>query len=210
MIKINLLKRKKAGGGKSQKILGFDIGKGFELDALKEFDWKASPFPRMILAGVLVYLVQMQVDSMKLEKIQEQDGIIAAVEAEQAEVAKKLATVRGFEPLKKQLEDDERNIQTKLDIINRLMENRDAPSRLLRQLSSILPPEAWIQSLAINDGKVSIEGGATSYALVSDFMRGVTDSPMFSAVTLGQVNETQGVEGLKYQTFSLTAGTKGI
>jgi Tfp pilus assembly protein PilN len=211
MIKINLLKRKKpGGGGKSQKIFGIEIGKGIELDGLKDFNWKTSPFPRMIIAGILVYASDLQVASMKQEKLTEQDGMIAAVEAEQAEIVKKLAKVKGFEPLKKQLEDDERNIQAKLDIINQLLENRDAPPRLLRQLSGILPAEVWLQSLTVNDGRLSIEGGATSYSLVSDFMKGVSDSSMFSAVTLGQVNETQGSEGLKYQSFSITAGTKGI
>jgi Tfp pilus assembly protein PilN len=220
MIKINLLKRRKSAGlaaaGGGQKIFGIDISKlgglggtSLDVNSLKDIDWKKSPLVRAALAFVAIYLIQGEIASMKQQLLAEEDAKIAAVQGEIDEVAKKLGKVRGFEPLKLQLERDEQSIQTKLTIINSLLENRDAPIKMLRQISQIIPEEAWLNHLAIREGRMTINGGATNYNLVSDFMRNLSESSLFTGINISQVNETE-QDGVKFQTFDITAETRGM
>lgn len=211
MIKINLLKRKKAGGGGPNKLFGIDLGgvKGLDTSALRDFDFKRSPFVRIAISLAVIYGADLWIQGQKLERLSEEDGRINAQQAEIDEVSKKLGKVKGFEPLKKQLEDDERNIQTKLDLINSLLENREAPAQLMRQISQIIPEEVWLDTLSVKDGTLKISGGATSYNIVTDFMKGLGESTLFSGVNLSQVNESS-KDGVKFQQFDISAQTKGI
>ncbi len=218
MIKINLLKRRKSSStGQKQKIFGIEIGsfgsfgggKSLDVESLKDINWRKSPLVKAAASIGIIYLLQGEVDAMKQQLITEEDAKIAAVQVEVDTVAKKLGEVRGFEPLKAQLERDEQNIQSKLTIVNSLLQERDAPVKLMKQLSQIIPEEAWINSLSVRDSKVSINGGATNYSLVSDFMKALSESTIVGGVNISQVNETE-QDGVKFQTFDITADAKGI
>ena len=210
MIKINLLKRKKSGGGAPLKVFGITIGgKGLDAGALRDYDFKRSPLVRMAIAAVLIYAADLWIQGEKESRLGEEEERINAQQAQLDEISKKLGKVKGFEPLKKQLEDDEKNIQTKLDLINSLLENREAPAKLMRQLSQIIPEEVWLESMSVRDGTIRMSGGATSYNIVTDFMKGLGESSIFSGVNLTQVNENSR-DGVKFQQFDISAQTRGI
>lgn len=218
MIKINLLNRRKSAiGAQKQKIFGFDLGslgsfgggKNLDVDSIRDINWRKSPLVKAAAALAIVYIIQGEVDGMKQQLLLEEDAKIAAIQAEVDEVNNKLAQVKGYEPLKAQLERDEQNIQTKLTIVNALLQDRDAPVKLMKQLSQIIPEEAWINSLSVRDSKVTINGGATNYSLVSDFMKSLSESTIMGGVNISQVNESE-QDGVKFQIFDITADAKGI
>lgn len=211
MIKINLANKRRLSSASQNKGSIFSNifgGKAIDSSQLKDLDLKRSPLVRVLIAVFLVYVVQIQIEALKQEQIQEIDQKISAVSKEQEEVSKKLARVKGFEPVKKQLDSDEKTIQTKLAVLQSLTEDRDIPAKLMKQISQIIPEEVWLTSLSVREGKVQLQGGASSYNMVSDFMNGLGVSSLLSEVSLAQISETQ-KDGIKTHQFDISAKRKG-
>ena len=210
MIKINLAKRRRPAAQATSIKGSFDLLASFsslrkiDFDTLKNIDWKTNPLPRFLLAAVVVYLAQFEFDDYRQMNLNELEKQIGVVQKEQDEVLKKLAKVKGFEPLKKQLEADEKMVQQKVDVLNLLLEDRDIPTRLMKQLSQIIPEDVWLTGFGLKEGKLNLTGGASSYNLVSDFMKSLNDSSLFTDVGINQLSENL-KDGTKFQQFDISA-----
>ncbi|MGE4231959.1 MAG: PilN domain-containing protein [Bacteriovoracia bacterium] len=207
MIKINLARKKKGkSSGGDSKVFGIDIsglsgllklgkssGGSSEGAMLGGVDLKKSNLVKVLVGFVIIYVVQSTIDDLKLEAMRLADTQIASVETQISEVQAKLAKVKGFEAVKKQLEDDENVVRTKLDVINKLLQTRVSPSKMLLYLASKIPNEVWLTEFATRGESLRILGSTTGYSEVSDFLNSMSESSFFEDIRLNQIQESSSI-----------------
>ncbi|MBI3558148.1 MAG: PilN domain-containing protein [Deltaproteobacteria bacterium] len=214
MIRINLAKKQSkggAGGGLDLKNLnlaslmatlrGGGDGEG------KKFDING-PIPKTMVAFALCYFVNDYLEGVKTDELKKIDVEIAAVEKERNAIVAKLAKIKGFEPLKKSLEDDERALRLKLDVVQKLLEDRSGPAKMLMQITQSIPEEVWLTNLAVTEDAVKLGGATPGYNQVSDFIKALNSTSQFSDITLSGIQEgtNLGENGQqKVQNFDLNA-----
>jgi Tfp pilus assembly protein PilN len=197
MIRINLAKKQSKGGAdfdiKNFKLSSlFDLlkrggGAGGESEGPK-FDLN-NPIVRAAAAAGACYYLGTYFDDIKAEELKKVEVEIQKIEKEKDAVAQKLAKIKGWEPIKKQLEDDEKAIRLKLDVVKKLLEGRDAPSKILMQVAQAIPDNVWLTTLGVTDFDLKMSGSATSYNDVTDFMRALNGTSEFSDTTLNGIKE---------------------
>lgn len=210
MIRINLAKKQSKGGG------GIDL-KNFNIkDFLqklrtgdeegKRFDFN-NPIVRVVVAAGVCWYVGSYLDDAKTEELHKMDLKIQEVEKQKNEVASKLAKIKGWEPIKKQLEDDEKSIRNKLDVVKRLLEDRDAPAKMLMQVAQAIPDEVWLTNLNVTEDAVKLTGQTPGYNQVSDFIKALNGTSQFSDIALNGISEesTSANKEQVIQSFDLNA-----
>lgn len=211
MIRINLAKKtgKQAAGGfkfdfKALNIAAFLASlKGGDSEE-KKFNING-PIPKAIMAIMVCYYVDGTLAEYRAEELKKVDAQIAAVEKEKTAIQAKLAKIKGFEPIKKQLEDDEKAIRTKLEVVNKLLEDRNAPSKMMLQVAQSIPDEVWLTEFSIKDDKVKLAGQTPGYNQVSDFIRSLNGTSQFTDIKLSGIQENSQASAQRIQTFDLTA-----
>jgi Tfp pilus assembly protein PilN len=225
MIKVNLggKKKKKSGSGPSFSLdlKGLDISKLFSflkknsqaqesMDTDKKRDLRNSPLVKAILGIVLAYVVEDSLVGMKKDKIDAIDKQVSKIETELSGVQAKLAKVKGFEEVKKQLEADERAIRTKLETINRLLENRNASAKLMMQVAQNIPEEVWLTEMKVNEESATFVGGTPGYSQVSDFINALNNSSQFMDINIKGIEEnSSAAKDQKFQSFEIRARRRG-
>ncbi|MBI2606567.1 MAG: PilN domain-containing protein [Deltaproteobacteria bacterium] len=221
MIRINLARERKKGGGKldlknldlatlvaSLKTMLSKRG-GVADEGGKKFDLKNSAILKLAAVGAAIYLVQDQLDGYRKEALAKVDKSIAAVEREAEAQQQKLAQLQGFEAMKAQLESDERAIRTKLEVLAKVADGRTDPSRIMLQISQAMPDQLWLTDLRVAANEVSFAGQTPSYAQVSDFLKSISSSSFFSDIALKGIEENLGAaRDVRIQNFTITAKRK--
>jgi type IV pilus assembly protein PilN len=109
----------------------------------------------------------------------------------------------------KNVEEEERKVKEKIDVIRKLEANQTGPVRLLDEVSKLLPKGVGLTALSEKAGQVDIEGTAfTNNDLVS-FVDNLKASPLFSDVFL-LVSEQAKLEGVDIYKYKLQFKFKGI
>ena len=179
MIKINLALRKQAGEADPGKggAVG-SLGK-VNLDAFKGFPIRKVVIP-LIVGSVASYLL----DNYKEEEIHKLDLIVTKLNNEGAKYMADAAKFKDFEPVKKQLDQDEALIRTKLDVIKRVTSGRAPQSKFLIAISSAIPSEVWLNDFRVEKTDVTFKGMALGYGQISDFMKTLNSDAFFSGIEL--------------------------
>lgn len=211
MIKINLARKRKAGGGGGGLDLSSLIDKlkggggGGGDGEKKKFDING-PLPKALMAFAACYLLDETLNGYRQEELAKVDAEIAVIEKEKNAILTKLAKIKGFEPIKKQLEEDEKQVRIKLDVVNKLLENRNAPAKIMMQIAQSIPEEVWLTDLKVTDKQVRLAGSAPGDNQVSDFVNALTSTSQFGAIDLGRIEESStSAKEAKFKNFELTA-----
>jgi Tfp pilus assembly protein PilN len=150
-------------------------------------------------------------DGFRAERLGEVDRQIAEIERQKAVVNAGLAKVKGYEAIKKQLEDDEQSIRTKLAVLNKLLENRNAPSKLMLQVAQSIPDEVWLTDLKTNATNVRLAGATPGYSQVSDFIKALNSTSQFGEITLSEIKESVTAnKDQRVQQFELSAAKRQV
>ena len=209
MIRINLGRRKRAGGGSGAgDMLGEILGKlgikGKDGEA-KKFDFKG-PIPKVAMGIVAAMMTEDHLNGLKEEDLKRVGKQIESVEKEKGKLESELAKIKGFEPMKKQLEDDEKAIRLKLEVVNKLLDNRNAPARMLMQIAQAIPEEIWLTHVTVNKDTVNLRGATPGYSQVSDFINALNTSGQLGEIALSGIEESKGdKKEQQIQTFELKA-----
>jgi type IV pilus assembly protein PilN len=112
-----------------------------------------------------------------------------------------------FEPQLKQVEEFKKTkseIEQKLDVIRGLHEARSGPVHMLDELATHTPDRIWISKLAVQNGRMLMEGMSLDNELVALFLTALEESPYFKNVELV---ETQAKEkdGFRLNAFEVSA-----
>jgi Tfp pilus assembly protein PilN len=216
MIRINLAKARKNAGGKIDlnslnltsllQIFQSRKSEGEE----KKFDING-PIPRTIIAIVACWLLNDTLEGFRVERMAEVDRQIAEIEKQKAVVNAGLAKMKGYEAIKKQLEDDELSIRTKLSVLNQLLENRNASSKLMLQVAQSIPEEVWLTEFKANNANVKLAGATPGYTQVSDFIKALNGTSQFGEIKLSEIRESVTPnKDQRIQQFELSAARRQV
>jgi type IV pilus assembly protein PilN len=145
-------------------------------------------------AGVAISLI---VSMWMTARISHERTLIAARETE----LKKLELVQ--KEVKK-FQDEQREIEQKLGVIDQIEAARTGPVKIMDELATRIPQRVWLRKLTANGGVLMIEGNSIDAEIVADFAAALEDSPMLSHVDL-QETRLEETEGLKLSAFRMTA-----
>ncbi|WP_302503964.1 PilN domain-containing protein [Geoalkalibacter halelectricus] len=95
-------------------------------------------------------------------------------------------------------------LQSKLEVLDRLKAGQTGPVHQLDQLSLVLPQRVWVTSFRESGGAITINGIGLNEAEVATFMQRLEASPYYQRVEL-QVTEQITQDGHKLQRFTLAA-----
>lgn len=197
MIKINFAYRLKNPLTLGPKPSGFA---GLKLD--KEFIGSL-PWGNIIVFIIVLYGAGYGVDEYKAKLIAEKEVIIEDLTQQKTKLEAKLNEQKNLESLKNSIEKDEQTLRGKLEVIGRLMKDRDVPSKLLIELSRVIPAEVWLANFKVDDNSCAIGGSAIGFNQLSDFMRNLRTVTYFQDVTLNQSQTAPGKVG-DVTTFDLS------
>lgn len=99
-------------------------------------------------------------------------------------------------------------LQGKLDVLDRLKQNKSGPVHLLDELSKALPEKLWIESFKETSGKVDLNGIGLNEETVALFLKQLDESPYFRNVEL-QVIEQTSAQGIKLHKFTVVCQVEG-
>lgn len=202
MIKINLATRKQA-----QDVAGKD-GSSVS-SALKKIDLaqinEILPLRKILVPIAVGFVVSFTLDTYKEDEMKKIEMAFTQVNDEKTRLQTDLEKFKVYESIKKQLDGDEQAIKSKLDVIRKLMASKGGALKVILGIANVLPSDAWIKDLQYEGTAITIKGACLEYAQLSDFMRGLNESTLFSDVQLKsseklKVNNSKNSE----TTFELT------
>ncbi len=220
MIKINLARRKTATiaaaeaeqsgltatvGGLLSGVLRRSSGAGASASSTTLSDL---PIRSILIALIGIYGADFYFESEKAAALQAVEAAIQKERSEQSALQSRLATSKGLEELKRGLEADERLVRTKLEVILKLMQDKQGGVTALRHVSSAIPEEVWLSSLAITSADFNVSGQALDYNQVSDFMNRLNQTDFLADLNLDGSSQSKDEKGLSVATFRLTAKRK--
>jgi len=144
---------------------------------------------------VLVILGGIQFYQYRQKKELRQN--IEYVNKELKALEKKVGEVEQYKEAKKELE-------TKLQIIDRLQKGKMLVLQLLDTVGETIPEKMWLQDLGFKSGKLSMEGYAVDNETIAAFMKQLERTKSFRTVEL-VLTEKKEVEGVGMKHFSLVA-----
>jgi len=109
--------------------------------------------------------------------------------------------------LVKDLENKQRDLQRRLDVIKGLSENRFLRVKILDELASSLPEYVWLTSFEDKIPNFKIEGMAFSNLTVADFMNRLEDSEYLTDVDLTTLKKIS-FGGQDVMQFTLSVNLK--
>lgn len=118
--------------------------------------------------------------------------------------------IRRYQDRQKQLDNlkkQEKMIKQKLEVIDRLMKNRDLPVRVLDELAVRIPSDKlWIKNLTQKGNILTLTGVARGNETIAQFMEALAKSPYIdpNGVDLKQSRQVS-IQGYKLKNFNLTA-----
>lgn len=133
-------------------------------------------------------------------KVKAQKAENEKMQSELNSLSKKIGQVGRFKKKQKEL-------QGKLDVLDKLKEAKTGPVHLLDELTMALPEKLWLNSFSESGGNISIEGIGLNEETVAKFMESLESSPYYLNIDLKFIEQrSQG--GNKLHRFSLTAKTE--
>ena len=152
----------------------------------------------LCFVGVLVlkYFEKQNLDKLKSQKT------IASQELStlQAEETKLKSQVDSFGHMKER----SKEFNTKLNIMQKIANNRLSAVKGLDQIQSVIPEEVWLDKVAFDDRKFEIQGYSTTNKQIQNFVENLEKTHIFSTVGLERVAEDRG-KRMKRRTFTVTS-----
>ena len=165
-------------------------------------------------------------ESQKKEKLREQFvvlvasaifvvvGCAAAYTTIQTKISTKNEEIaeqtRIVEQLKKQIGEVEKvkklqaELQSKLDILSKLKENKTGPAHMLDELGVATPEKLWIESFDNVAGIVNLSGFGVNEEIVATFLQQLESSIYYKNVELQSLEQAT-LDGHKLQKFKVVA-----
>lgn len=165
-------------------------------------------------------------ESQKKEKLREQVVVLIAsaifvivgcgaayttiqtkISAKNEEITEQTSVV---EQLKKQIGEVEKvkklqaELQSKLDILSKLKENKTGPAHMLDELSVATPEKLWIESFDNVAGVVTLSGLGVNEEVVATFLQQLESSMYYMNVELQSLEQAT-IDGHKLQRFKVAA-----
>lgn len=201
MIKINLALRKNSQteAEKANKGLGA---------LLNKINVSSEEKPALIQSvgiAIGVILILVGFGFYKDKQKNELESRSAQLDQELNSLNAELTKMKGFEMQRAELEKAQASIQTKIDTIQALLNDRATPPKVLITLSKTIPKDVWLTDFKIDpQGQVAMKGASLGISPISDFMKGLEESVFFNQVELKRTQSSR-EQGTEVATFELEA-----
>jgi Tfp pilus assembly protein PilN len=123
-------------------------------------------------------------DSFKAEQLESLQKQIARLSDQKKKLELSVSKVKEYDLMKKNLDEDELMIRTKLDTIRKLIGDRSEPPKVLLGLATPLPADAWLNEVKITSQEIALKGSSNGYNAISDYMKGLGELNFFGEVSL--------------------------
>jgi len=161
---------------------------------------KAKPVPSFVILLVILTvataLVMTGLFFTYNARISSKKAQHKANEAKIATLKEKIKEVEKFEELN-------RTTHQKNSVIEQLRKNQSAPVKLLDEISKLLPPGVWLNTLTVIRDDVSMDGYAFSNSDIVAYVDNMKKSQVFTEVYLIESKSTA-IETIPLYVFKLT------
>lgn len=210
MLKINLLERK----AKIASNPFTDILAQLGIDSLDPQDIRM--FVGIAIKAAVVYACVWAADFVPRhlleQKLTELDSKIQVLDGESAKIEAELRALDRVQAEKTQIEAQEADMRSKLQIISSLESKRYHAFKVVDTISLLIPEKVWINTLSFKSGaEMELSGASWEYIPINDFVSLLKQSGIFETVVLksiasGASRGDQGIpEALQTEkTFSLS------
>ena len=186
MIRINLLRN--MGMSSAGTAMGTSVA-GSELITVDVRRQAAIKVVVILLFPMLLFIWEkLKINSLQAEKAQVQQRV-DAVEAEKASFGSAAPRVEKANRLKEKIEKE-------IKVIRELAKDRLREVKALDQLQNVLPSGTWLNEVAIEGGKLALDGYALNEGSLTELLTALNGNPFFSMVqpkgTSLQANELLG------------------
>jgi Tfp pilus assembly protein PilN len=191
MIKVNLASRKQsvsanAGKGKPISFNSSDILKNINFEKLKNLPIRKVVLPIIVLVGAF-YMAQ----SYEQDELRKLETRLQNINSENGKIQAEVDKLKGYDVVKKSLEQDEATIRSKLDTIQKLIADRSTSFKVLLSIVDSIPKDAWLTEYRIEQMDISLKGSSLNFGLVSDFMKNLHESAFLASVDLVDTQEAK-------------------
>jgi Tfp pilus assembly protein PilN len=191
----------------SQTLAGFSIGKirdaAFDPSILGQL--KELPLKRIGVIVITIMVANYLSSSYQADELSKLDRELEKLRTAQKGLKAELDKTKGFEAIKVSLENDERTMKTKIEVIQKLLTDRQKPPKLLLTLSNIIPPEMWLGSFQLTQTDVKLSGYAANNLQVPEFQKNLSESADFKDVTLVGQSTMKDAQGNDIVRFEMEA-----
>lgn len=212
MIKINLATKKIAAAvtrTRENAGTGLSVTSFKNLDLNSALDFVREPAVRKFLSlvglAVVLYLVLDVYQNNQLERLKR---VIEKKTAESTKLKQDLAKTSNYNGIKKQIEEDRKLIETKLNTIRKLIADRKIAPQILQSISSEIPKEVWLSNLNLTQDKLALQGSSKGFDKVSDFLKSLGENPYISDIKLADTQRVRDSSAGEVTNFSLEGKRK--
>jgi Tfp pilus assembly protein PilN len=210
MIRINLAQRKQFAAAAASGDMTASTGLSALTQGAFHFDPRLDglqelPLRKIGALAAVAVATHFGMGRFQSDQIKEVEAEIEVVRNEQTKLAADVGKTKEYLPLKKQLDEDEAMIRTKIRTVRSLIADRQTPPQLFAALSGATPREIWLSEVKIGKEQVVLKGAAASVGDIPDFMRMVRESAFFSDVALEETRAGRESDGQEIAQFSLVA-----
>jgi Tfp pilus assembly protein PilN len=141
-------------------------------------------------------------ENYKDEELQKINGALQKMTTQGTESKKQVAKMAELETVQKNLDSQAQAIQAKIDAIRKVVSGRTSSPKLLSSLASAVPQDVWLSDIRMENGTLSLKGGAIGMNKVSDFMKNLKGNPYLSGVELKSTQQEH-ERGIEVAAFEL-------
>jgi type IV pilus assembly protein PilN len=134
----------------------------------------------LLIVGVLAAAGYWFIENRKLADRQE------TVRVRTAEAQKLESVIKEVEAYQKQKD----NLQKRIDLINQLKQNQKGPVRIMDRISQDLPDLVWLDKMAVNAGRISMNGRGLNPNAIANFVENIKNDPFFEEPQVNSVTQT--------------------
>lgn len=135
--------------------------------------------------------------------------IVGEVEDMQTQINQKKSQIAQLQKIIKEVKDFEKrqkDLRSKLNVLEQLKAARVGPVYLLDELYNAMPDKLWLTKFKEGSGKATISGIGSSEETVALFMRNLEASEVYEGVEL-KVIKQKVQDKIKFHQFDLTSKT---
>jgi hypothetical protein len=203
VIRINLALKRKIDIGGEPKAKGLF---GIRLGEMKASELRQLPIAKLAAPIVIGLLCNSYLEKYEEDEIQRLKVMSVKYSDEGVKLQKGIEKFKKYESLKKDLDADEEAIRNKLETIQKLISNRKLTEEMVIFIAKSIPNGVWVKELNYSESVLDIKGGASEYNQISDFMKALSESALFSNVELKNSERTKDKnDSGHYQLFELRA-----
>lgn len=176
MIEINLIAQKKP----------------FRLPVIAGMDLNDINFKACIIIYILFIVAEYGITTTYQNRLSENEKKVAILRAKANKLKKEL---KGNDDIKQRLDayySQIDKLKERSKQVQKILDFRKNPVKVLEKIGRIIPEEVWIEKLSITENdKINLEGEATSYKGIGDFISAANEAAFFGRTLNLQDSKTE-------------------